>query len=116
MSCLPRLTGVLSIVSLLALALIAPTSAAAGSLTCGSGGGPFCAWTGKIDRVYVNDSQVILMYYDVPVDVTALTNAGLTCASPSSSKSALFKISNAPTYAEYLYSTLLTAKSWSRNV
>ncbi len=83
------------------------------SFFCSSDYGGYCQYTGKISKLYVNDGNFIIMYFENSVDPTAISNAGI---SASVNDAGGYLITDNPIYAEYLYSTLITAQASKRPV
>ena len=96
------------------IVLSASGVAKAGSFTCHSAHGGYCAYVGKVSRVYVNEGNVILAYFASDDDPALLQNTGITGVTAYQAGS--YIIGTSPTFAEYLYSTLLTAKTTDRPV
>ncbi len=91
-----------------------PSAAHAGSFNCYAAHGGYCQYVGTVKRLYVNESNLILVYFDSPYDTSLLATAGITGVTANDS-GAYGIVANA-TFAEYLYSTLLTAKTANRQV
>ncbi len=101
---------------LFAMALgIAPQAAMAQGFTCGgSGAGAYCQYTGKVSRAYVNESNQILMYFEQSIDLALPAAVGITGITKN--QAGTYYISNNPDFAEYLYSTLVTALAADKTV
>lgn len=68
----------LSIVVLLS-ALLLPQPAAASQPTCHThSGGPYCNYTGKVYRAYINTSKQILLYFDTHMDLNRPSSVGIS--------------------------------------
>ncbi len=86
--------------------LLLPGTVQAGTLTCGPSD---CYWVGKIKKIKLTMSKKITMYFDANITLPPATN--FPCATSTTAiLGAKFLISDEPVYAEYLYSTLLSAK------
>lgn len=81
--------------------------------TCHSGSGGYCRYTGKVERIYVNSGNLILLYFDsrVPLDVPASIGFNAT-----QNAAASFNIDANPEFAKLLYSTALAAQASGRVV
>lgn len=88
-------------------------SAFAAKPTCHSSNGGYCEYTGKISRIYVNNSNQILVYFDTPFDVGEWDKAGFTA---SQTAAAIILIDEKPSYAKLFYSTALAAQVSKREV
>ncbi len=89
------------------------TGARAATFNCheqASGG--YCKYVGKIQQLYINESNVMLMYYETPIDLIQASDVGLACASLGNA--AIYK-TTWPS-AEYFYSTLLMALTADREI
>lgn len=93
----------------LALAVImAPQSAVAQTFSCASyNGAPYCSYVGKVQKAYINEGNVLLFYFEESIDLSVVSASGYT-GSPSTVAAAYLTTTN-PVFAEYLYSTMLTA-------
>jgi hypothetical protein len=70
-------------------------------------GGPYCKYTGKVQRLYMNEGNVILMYFDSPVLTSELANVDWNITSNSA---AALKISESNSdFAKTFYSTAMAA-------
>jgi hypothetical protein len=85
----------------------------AGQPTCHSSYGGYCAYTGKVQRIYINSGNLIRMYFDtpVPLDVPAGIGYNVTQA-----PAAAIRINSNPDFAKLFYSTALAAQASGRNV
>ena len=102
------------ILSFLAVLFLGSGSAfAQQSFFCSASYGGYCQYTGKISRLYVNDGNFIIMYFENSVDPAIISAAGI---SASVQDAGGYLITDNPIYAEYLYSTLITAQASKRPV
>ncbi|GAA0340473.1 hypothetical protein GCM10009092_01210 [Bowmanella denitrificans] len=99
-------------VTLLAL-LLASTITNAEQPTCSSDHGGYCEYKGLVQKIYVNDGNLILIYFDTPVPLEVPASIGLNI---SKGQAAAFKIDNNPEFARLFYSTALSAQATSRPV
>lgn len=82
--------------------------------TCHSGDSPYCQYTGKVNRIYVNADNLILLYFDTPLPSGAAASAGYSVSNHSAA--ALFSIDDNSEFAKMLYSTALAAQASNRDV
>lgn len=80
---------------------------------CHGSSGGYCSYKGKVDKVYVNAANDILMYFEQPIALADAEVAGYTITRGAA---AIFKITENPDFAKMLYSTILAAKSQDRTV
>ncbi len=85
----------------------------AGAPTCSASAGGYCVYKGKVDSIYVNASNFILLYFDTPVALDVPNVAGYSI---TRGEAAAFKIDNNPEFANYFYSTALAAQASGRSV
>ncbi len=83
------------------------------SFFCSPSYGGYCQYTGKISQLYVNDSNFIIMYFENSVDPAIISDAGIPASRYNAGG---YLITDNPIYAEYLYSTLITAQASKRPV
>ncbi len=92
-----------------------PGAANAQDFTCAvSQNISYCQYVGKIKTVYINNSNVILLYFEQTVDTALPASVGYNGVSNGSA--AAFTVTVNPTFAEYLYSTALTAFAADKTV
>jgi hypothetical protein len=75
---------------------------------------PYCRYNGSVEKIYVNESGLILLYFDTPLnvdDANAVGGWGVTQRS-----AAVYRITDNPDFAKMLYSTALAAQSSQRSV
>lgn len=75
--------------------------------------GPFCYYAGKVSKIYVNASNMILLYFDTPLDMASANSVGFT---PSNPDAAIVNLLNTPEFAKLFYSTALSAQATGRAV
>ncbi len=104
--------------AILILNIVGFSAASASHLFCdansGSTNGPYCQYSGTVDRLYFNDAGLLLMYFEHSENMSAAQNVGLTCANNDNSTSFdIFYGGDSKNLAvgEFFYSTLLTAKT-----
>ncbi|MFA0813455.1 hypothetical protein [Microbulbifer epialgicus] len=95
------------------VALLIANNLQAGTPTCHSGSDAYCQYVGKVERVYVNNDNLILLYFDTPVPLSVPASIGL---SVGSGFAAAVDADENPEFAKMLYSTALTAQASGRSV
>ncbi len=85
--------------------------ALAQSVSCAA---TYCQYVGKITRAYINEDNLMLIYFEEPFDVAMTANAGITGVSDGNAGS--YIITDNPDYSEFLYSTALTALAADKTV
>jgi hypothetical protein len=104
------------IIKILALALLvfcASLNAAAPVCKLDSSGSPYCQYSGKVKRVYINSGGLILIYFDTDLNLNEANDIGL---SPSYGNATAFQLSDNPDFAKLFYSTALSAQATGRSV
>ena len=101
-------------VALALLALLLPTSSVfAASFTCSENvNGSYCVYTGPVKMVYVNDSDLVLLYWDDSItqyQVQSQTNLVGLSQGMSNWQGGGASLYEEPEFANLLYATLLTA-------
>jgi hypothetical protein len=88
----------------------------AGTPTCktGSQGNPFCKYTGKVEKIYVNHENLILLYLDTAIPESELNKVGYTGVTHRNAVSC--KFDDNPDFAKLFYSTALTAQATDRDI
>ena len=76
-------------------------------------GAGYCKYVGKVKSIYVNSSNIVLLYFDTPVDVSQPQEYGFNI---SNGFAAAIDITKTPEFASYFYSTALAAQASGRNV
>ena len=80
----------------------------------GNNGNPFCTYTGKVSRLYINNSNLILMYFESSIDVSSPAVYGWNI---NSGAAAALVISDGNSdFAKTFYSTALAAKLADKTV
>lgn len=93
----------------------AVTPASASAPTCQfSGTYPYCQYTGRVSMVYINEQNLILLYFDTPMDSSAPGSVGFSGVSYFSA--AGYPLSNNPDFAKSLYASLLAAQARGANI
>lgn len=78
--------------------------------TCNvSQGTPYCAYTGRVARAYINASNIILLYFDSTFDLSRPVEVGYEGV--TSATAAAIRLSDNPDFAKSVYSTMLTAQA-----
>ncbi|MCO7224251.1 hypothetical protein [Pleionea sp. CnH1-48] len=93
--------------------LLLQASAYANKPTCHSSNGGYCSYTGEVARIYVNKSNLILMYFDTLMDVDEWEKAGLSARQTDAT---IVSLSDSPEFAKLFYSTALAAQASGRQV
>ena len=94
--------------------ILFPLLASAAAPTCHShSSGNYCQYTGLVKRIYVNSGNLILIYFDAPVDVATANGYGMGISNGSA---AAFSVSDNPEFAKLFYSTALSAQASGRAV
>lgn len=70
-------------------------------------GGNYCSYKGIVQRVYMNDAGLILIYFDAPLPLEDAAAVGFTI---SQGAAGAFVLQTNPEFAKILYSTALSAK------
>jgi len=81
--------------------------------TCSSTPTPYCQYTGKVQKIYINSSGGILLYFDTRLDKAVAESVGFT---PTNTSAAHYLVSTNPDFAKMFYSTALAAQASKRNV
>lgn len=82
--------------------------------TCHSNNGsPYCQYTGKVERIYINDSNLVLIYFDNSVSLDVPASVGY---SVSNGYAAAFDVDENPEFAKMFYSTALAAQASGRSI
>lgn len=94
---------------------IAPQSAMAQTFSCAvSQGIPYCAYQGKVRQAYMNDGNLVLMYFEEYIDLSVVSAAGYSGV--SGTYAAAYLYTDNPAFAETLYATMLTALAADKEV
>ena len=80
---------------------------------CHASHGGYCNYSGKVSKIYVNATNMMLIYFDTPINVSDTAIAGLTITNGGA---ASFPVSENPEFAKMFYSTALSAQATNRNV
>ena len=99
------------IVSLILVLFVSSSWAAAP--TCHNNAGSYCRYTGKVSSIYVNSGNLILMYFDTPVDIAEAAAVGFNI---TQNNAAAYRISENPDFAKLFYSTALAAQATGRDI
>jgi len=78
-----------------------------------STGSPYCQYTGKVNKIYINSGGLILLYFDSPLN---LADAEAVGYSPTSATATVYPLSENPDFAKLFYSTALAAQASGRSV
>lgn len=100
--------------------LIASNVASAGPVTCHTNANPdanYCRYTGNVSRLYINESNLILVYYDAQTPEGVAASAGYDSAEhPNGRAAAAYTMGTNLEFGRVLYATLLAAKTQNRTV
>jgi len=82
--------------------------------SCSSNHGGYCSYKGPVKHIYVNSYNLILIYFDTPLDLSEASVAGFT---PTKGPAAALLITDQNRdFANLLYSTALAAQASKRNI
>jgi hypothetical protein len=96
------------------LLLLLPMASYAASPTCHTNpSGNYCQYIGKVTQIYINSSNLILLYFEEPIDIADANSYGMNISNGSA---AAFLVSDNPTFAQMFYSTALAAQASGRTV
>ncbi|MBW8184273.1 hypothetical protein [Shewanella nanhaiensis] len=98
---------------LLVVSLLMSFSAQASAPACYSSYNGYCQYDGKVSRIYVNSSNLILLYFDEAMDPALGSEANMSL---NSGVAAAVFITENPEFAKLFYSTALAAQASQRNV
>jgi len=73
----------------------------------------YCRYTGKVEKVYVNDTNLILVYFDTPFSQGTPQDFGFNTIQYGA---AALAINDNPTFAQYFYAAILAAQASGRDV
>ncbi len=92
-----------------------PSTANAQTTTCAlSYNIPYCQYIGKLSQVYINEGHVMLFYLEQPADIALPASIGYTGV--SNGGAVAYNATVDPVFAEYFYSTALTAFAGDKTV
>lgn len=99
---------------ILILLLLLPIAGHAASPVCHTySGGNYCDYTGKVQKIYINSGNLILLYFEEPIDIADANSYGMNI---TTGVAAAFLTTDNPTFAQMSYSTALTAQASGRTV
>ncbi len=78
-----------------------------------STGSPYCAYSGKVKKIYINSGGLVLLYFDTPLN---LADAEAIGYSPTNANATVYPLSENPDFAKLFYSTALAAQASGRNI
>lgn len=81
--------------------------------SCSSASGGFCQYTGKVEKIYINNAGIILLYFDSLASISNAQVAGFTITHV---QAAAYEMSENPDFAKMFYSTALAAQASGRDV
>lgn len=88
--------------------------AAAPTCQVSSANEPYCSYKGKIEVLYVNDSNNILLYFDTDLNLDNATNVGITGV--TAKDRVVVRYDQNVKFADYFYSTALSAFAAKKTV
>ena len=97
---------------LISIALLS-SKVSANTPVCSSASGGYCQYSGKVNRIYINAGNIILIYFETALDIAEAEAVGINI---SNGGAAAFKVSNNPGFAQMFYSTALTAQASGRDI
>jgi len=87
----------------------------AGEPTCHtSSAAPYCYYLGKVQKLYVNENGVMLLYFDTPMASGAPASVGIGGVSKFVAGAVSYK--DKPEFASYFYSMALAAQTTDNDV
>jgi len=78
--------------------------------------GPYCKYYGKVKNLYINEGNLLLMYFDAAGNISDIRSHIPEAWSGSVHVAAAYNTADNPDFANKLYSTLLTAQASKRKV
>ena len=105
--------GLLLTLTFLVALLGAPVANAASPTCHETSGASYCKYTGKVKSLYINDKNLILVFFDEPLDVAQANAVGIPI---NVGDAASYPAAENVQFAEMLYSTLLAAQASKREV
>ena len=78
-----------------------------------SSGATYCSYYGKVERIYVNNGSLILLYFEQPFAQETLDQYGFSAISREATA---FYIPDNPEFAQFFYSTALSAQATGRPI
>lgn len=101
------------VLSLLSIICTISFPSLAAKPTCSPNYNGYCSYTGTVARIYINSGNLILIYFDEPVNLSEPSKAGLSITETSA---AAYKVNDNPEFAKLFYSTALAAQASKRKV
>lgn len=101
------------ILSLLSIICTISFPALAAKPTCSPNYNGYWSYAGTVDRIYINSGNLILIYFDEPIEISEASKAGLSITETSA---AAYKVNDNPEFAKLFYSTALAAQASKRKV
>ncbi len=103
------------VIASIAMASLFSKNIMSGQPTCHThSGGPYCSYVGKVQRIYVNDSNFILIYFDTALPEGETDSVGISGVSQRTAT--VYRISDNPEFATMFYSTALAAQASGREI
>ena len=104
-----RITTLLAI--LLVGTSVLPTAVLAGAPTChvDASGVPYCSYSGRVARAYINENNYVLLYFDTAMDLSEPASVGID--NITSATAAAYLLTDNPEFGKALYASLLAAQA-----
>lgn len=100
------------VATILFMFFLSPPSSA--GVTCKvNNGSSYCNFVGKIKHVYVNEANLILIYFDEGIETSELASFGFNA---SNGQAAAYAMQDNMEFAKMLYATVLAAYAANKTV
>lgn len=77
--------------------------------TCNSTPSPYCAYTGTVKKVYVNNANSILFYFDTNLDLTLPSSVGISGVTKANA--GIVSMNDNVEFAKAIFAVMLTAQA-----
>ncbi len=74
---------------------------------------PYCSYKGKVKNIYINSGNLILIYFDTPVDINVPKEFGYNVRYAGATA---YLVDDNPEFAKLFYSTALSAQASGRDI
>jgi len=81
--------------------------------TCSANHGGYCQYKGKVENIYINEGNLILLYFDAAIPTGDADVSGVTITNGGA---AAYNMTDNLEFAKMFYSTALAAQASGRNV
>jgi len=113
--CRAPIVNRLAALAIFFVAFFLPQSVMAQSFSCGTSGGTgYCSYNGKLSRVYINEGNTILIYFEQAIDTSLPATVGISGV--TTGVATRYSLNSNAKFADYLYSTALTALAGDKTV